>query len=752
MALDRAQREGLLSAALDYADRELCVFPLAPRAKRPLTAQGVHDASDDPAQVRAWWDANPDANVAIACGAVSGVDVLDIDGPEGEAALAELEAKHGPLPVTIEARTARGRHLFFAHDEVVRNSAGRIGPKIDTRADGGYVVAPPSVHPDGPVYAWTRGPADITRPAPWPAWVLEAFREPARPAPPPSPYEPDETHERRYALAALEHEERELGDIAQGGRNAALNVAAFSLGQLAGAGALRRVEVYEALLAACNRNGLLKDDGRRQFDKTFDSGFEKGRQDPRRIPAPTHASLPRSSSPRPPFDAPLPEPPEDFEDDMGTVVPFPVRDDEHEERVDPYRAGAARVLNHALADLRRNDLHPDKLAERVASKLAELRPRTPAALPDMGALCRTQPGKYKRVPTHCAPLDAITGGGMQTKRLVGIGGAPGDLKTSLNLWLAVEMARYGTETAPTLVIFFAADEGRDGLLSRIGQMGGATRPGLEDEDLDVSTSHWAHVARFLADVPNLFILDPAEDDGVQTVDDAIELGHAKALELGARLVVIVDSLQSAPFRSDATGERRELSLREKIDGRVATLKHAARRLDALVFAVSELNRSAYGRDGQITLAAFKESGGIEYGLDVGLILRRVPDSFATDVHVVKNRLGEHGKFRLERGLDCTFDEVPIPDEGEEARTEEEEREAREQVRVEEMAEQILKAIVTSKVPLVSRSDLKATITGGGSALKDKAISHLIAQGIIEKAGGARSPYRRRYADSGEVSE
>jgi KaiC/GvpD/RAD55 family RecA-like ATPase len=746
MTEERAETVSMLEAALSYAARGWAVFPLAPRSKRPLTAHGVHDASTDPVRIRAWWEGYPDANVGLACGFASGVDVLDVDGPEGEAALAELEAQNGALPITIEARTARGRHLLFAHDEEARNTAGRLGPKLDTRADGGYIVAPPSVHPSGAVYAWTRGP-DAAVAMPWPAWVPDAFRERRQPPPEPSPrsYEADETHERRYALAALEREERELADMGQGGRNDALNAAAFSLGQLVGAGALHRDEVYEALVAACHRNGLLQDDGQRQFDKTFRSGLEKGRREPRRIPEPTHNR--QAVSPRPSgfYDAPLPEPPD--EADGGTVVPFPVRDDEHEEHVDPMRAGAARVLHQALADLRRNDLHPSKVADRVASKLAAFKPKTPAKLPDMAALCRSQPGKYKRVPTGCAPLDAITGGGLQTKRIAVVGGAPGDLKTGLNLWIAVQIARFGAATAPAMVIFVAADEGRDGLLSRLGQMGGATRVGLEDEDLDVSESHWAHVVRYLADLPNLFIVDPGEDEGIDTVDDAIDLGHQAAQEAGARLVIVVDSLQAAPFRSDSVGAKRELSLREKIDARVATLKGVTKQRDALVIVVSELNRTAYGRDGQITLAAFKESGAIEYGVDFAAVLKRVPDSFCTDVHVVKNRLGDNGKFRMERAVDCTFQEVPIPDEGEEASAEQEQRDAIEQVRVEEMAEEILRALVTSKVPLTSRPDLKAAVIGGGSALKDKAISHLIAQGKIE--GGRGRPYCRRYADEQE---
>lgn len=143
-----------LRAALYYA-QELgwAVFPLKPADKVPLTAHGLKDATTDPDRIAAWWAEHPRANVAIATGEPSGVVVVDIDGPLGERALTAF----GILPPTPVSLTGKGRHLLFRRPpDGIRNSAGKLGPQLDIRGDGGYIVAPPSVHPSGAAYAWDR--------------------------------------------------------------------------------------------------------------------------------------------------------------------------------------------------------------------------------------------------------------------------------------------------------------------------------------------------------------------------------------------------------------------------------------------------------------------------------------------------------------------------------------------------------------------------------------------------------------------
>ncbi|UOF79581.1 replicative helicase [Caudoviricetes sp.] len=150
------------AAALYYASLGWPVFPLAPREKMPLYSkanggQGLKDATTDADRISAWWTAHPTANIGLATGGAAKLFVVDVDGEDGEASL----MRYGALPVVPESRTGKGRHLLFTYD--ARNTAGKLGPKIDTRGDGGYIVAPPSVHPNGARYRWHVAPhkADI---------------------------------------------------------------------------------------------------------------------------------------------------------------------------------------------------------------------------------------------------------------------------------------------------------------------------------------------------------------------------------------------------------------------------------------------------------------------------------------------------------------------------------------------------------------------------------------------------------------
>jgi KaiC/GvpD/RAD55 family RecA-like ATPase len=157
------------AAALYYASLGWAVFPLVPREKIPLLSKakggnGLKDASADVDTVTAWWTRYPDANIGLTTGASSGLVVVDVDGADGEAAL----AVYGDLPLTVESTTGKGRHLLFRGAPEIRNSAGKLGPQLDVRAEGGYIVAPPSIHPNGGTYRWASGrhpgkltPADL---------------------------------------------------------------------------------------------------------------------------------------------------------------------------------------------------------------------------------------------------------------------------------------------------------------------------------------------------------------------------------------------------------------------------------------------------------------------------------------------------------------------------------------------------------------------------------------------------------------
>ncbi len=117
-------------AALRYAELGLPVFPCHKEGKTPITEHGLNDASRDPEAIRRWWEQTPQANIGLPTGAASGLFALDVDGPEGEEALARLIEANGPLPDTWEQQTGRGRHVLFAYPKngaAIRNSAGKLG-------------------------------------------------------------------------------------------------------------------------------------------------------------------------------------------------------------------------------------------------------------------------------------------------------------------------------------------------------------------------------------------------------------------------------------------------------------------------------------------------------------------------------------------------------------------------------------------------------------------------------------------------
>ncbi len=164
-------------AALHYLSIGWCVVPLRSREKRPLTPwQSYQQKRPSRRQIETWFRDNPDANVGIVTGAVSGLVVLDIDTAHGgEDSVQALEQRYGPIPSTVEALTGGGgRHLYFRHPGGIVPSKVGLAPGIDLRGDGGLVVAPPSIHPSGRYYEWkaARGPDEVM-PTAMPTWLLE---------------------------------------------------------------------------------------------------------------------------------------------------------------------------------------------------------------------------------------------------------------------------------------------------------------------------------------------------------------------------------------------------------------------------------------------------------------------------------------------------------------------------------------------------------------------------------------------------
>lgn len=171
----------MLDAALNLARDGLPVLPLVPHGKRPRFKGSFKDASTDETIITAHWRRHRHDNVGVR--PPRGVLVLDIDPRHGgDAELARLIAKHGPLPETWTTRTGSGgKHLWLTVGEIPMRSA--LAPGIDLKHGAtGFVVAPPSVHPNGSQYVWHTWPG---RRHPKPADAPEWLRTAVQPAPPP---------------------------------------------------------------------------------------------------------------------------------------------------------------------------------------------------------------------------------------------------------------------------------------------------------------------------------------------------------------------------------------------------------------------------------------------------------------------------------------------------------------------------------------------------------------------------------------
>lgn len=308
----KAPAKNLLEVALEYARKGKPVFPCRPvfekvrgeekKPKSPYTKNGFKDASTKPAVIRQWWTKHPKAAIGIPTGKAAGFIVLDVDvkdGAKGLESLACLEAEHGPLPETLEARTpSGGKHLIFnspTDGTVIKSSTSQIGHGLDIRAEGGYVVVAPSSHIQLDIrgedknlilpyqfgdYSWTRR----IKPVDAPQWLIAlAINGKPKPAPRPSTAPRSNTGASTpYGMKALAGEVEIMRHAGEGTRNDQLNRSACVLGSLVAGGELSQADVEQHLTDAAISTGLSEAETR----KTLASGMRAGMNNPRKAPDP----------------------------------------------------------------------------------------------------------------------------------------------------------------------------------------------------------------------------------------------------------------------------------------------------------------------------------------------------------------------------------------------------------------------------------------------------------------------------------
>jgi hypothetical protein len=306
-----------VDVALSYARGGIRVFPCREKegySKYANPKTGEFELKDEKTPIPDRWksaatkairnvgivfgERHPTALVAIPTGMENGVWVLDLDrhnDRDGHLWLAEMEAKHGPLPETAQVTTANGgTHYFFRHVDGVRNRAA-IAPGVDTRGEDGYVIAAGSVMADGRRYTWQHDwDGDGLPPmADAPQWLLALVvkeePEPSAVAGVRHVYELGENISAydQHAIQGI------LDDVAQtpvGERGYEVYVKSMRLGEFVAAGAISRSDAEQQLYAAAEANGVVSKDGPRATKDKIRRGLDKTKSKPRIIPESSYAN------------------------------------------------------------------------------------------------------------------------------------------------------------------------------------------------------------------------------------------------------------------------------------------------------------------------------------------------------------------------------------------------------------------------------------------------------------------------------
>ncbi|MBD5584131.1 MAG: hypothetical protein HDQ88_03545 [Clostridia bacterium] len=627
---------GVKEAFMELAAAGAVVFP-CDAEKRPHITEWEKLASVSPGQAASWHRQWPDMRIGLPCGP-NGIFVIDLDTPKndgergGEAEFDELCRPQGYewRAATLCQRTGSGGlHLFYKmpSGRELRNSIRKLGPCIDTRGAGGFVIIAPSVGRKC-VYSWLNDLAI----AELPEWLLALLLQdkPANPSRKPleafkfsgqhvGPYQ-NEREQRAYQKA-LEGEVREVALAQEGGRNEQLNVSAYKLGKYVGAGKLDEAEVYDRLYEAAIASGL----SHGEIVKTIRSGLESGKREPREI-SPHNGSWQSGQEPR-------------------------------------SKSEALRSGQTASWQSQANSQEPQEPEQTFEQYQAEC---NAYALFDGFTDAAIEIAKTSAIPTGFANLDRLLDGGFYPGLYVA--GAITSLgKTTFVLQIAdaiamsghdvlifsLEMSKYElmSKSLSRISIQEAAKEGqtiRQGRTAREILCGEWCRP---EASAEFSKDFYCLLDIYEPLAKRAYIVEGGFTMDVEIICRRVNR-HIKLT--GNKPVVVVDYLQILAPLSDRYTDK------QNVDRSVVELKRLSRDCKLPVIAVSSFNRESYTV--RASMAAFKESGAIEYTSDVLIALQlaglkdkpteqdivdaknRYPREI--ELAVIKNRHGQCGDARF----------------------------------------------------------------------------------------------------------
>jgi len=270
-------------AALHYAELGMSVLPC--NGKLPaIDWRSLQTRRASFPQIERWDDLHLFGNVGIIAGAVSGnLVIIDLDG---DAAVTAFETEFHDLTDTysVASGSGHGRHIYLYTDRLMPTTrvTGCAYGNIELRSTGCYVIAPPSIHPNGKPYT-IHNPTEIARLPHLDRvvdWIKDLMKQKHGGSMPAATNAGVVRQASPWAAAALRDEARKVAATNQGGANIQLNRSAFKLGQIIAKGAIDRVQVENTLLAAAA--GLSARDGEAATRRTIKSGIDAGMNNPRK--------------------------------------------------------------------------------------------------------------------------------------------------------------------------------------------------------------------------------------------------------------------------------------------------------------------------------------------------------------------------------------------------------------------------------------------------------------------------------------